>query len=121
MKKLKVFIVNPIGKPRMTQRDKWKKRKCVESYYQFKDLIVWQKGGFVFPDSGAEVIFHIAMPDSWSLLKKREHIDKPHQQTPDIDNLIKALFDALMVEDKNIWNITATKYWSGEGKIEIYY
>ena len=31
------FNVNPVAKPRMTQRDKWKKRPVVDKYYAYKD------------------------------------------------------------------------------------
>ena len=34
-----LFTVTPIGKPRMTQRDRWAKRDCVLRYYAFKDSI----------------------------------------------------------------------------------
>ena len=34
------------------------------------------------------------MPKSWSLKKKKAMNGKPHRQTADIDNLLKALIDA---------------------------
>ena len=34
-----IFRVTPIGKPRMTQRDRWKKRPPVVRYHAFKDQL----------------------------------------------------------------------------------
>ena len=44
---------------------------------------------------------------------------KPHQQKPDIDNILKGFMDCLLDEDKKVWNITANKYWmiGGQGII----
>lgn len=44
---------------------------------------------------------------------------KPHQQKPDIDNLVKSVLDALLIEDKNVYRVLAEKYWAEEGGIEI--
>jgi Holliday junction resolvase RusA-like endonuclease len=42
-----------------------------------------------------------------------------HQQTPDLDNLIKALGDAMYSDDSHIARICATKVWAEDGFIEI--
>ncbi|HHE6457291.1 TPA: RusA family crossover junction endodeoxyribonuclease, partial [Proteus mirabilis] len=34
---MKVFNIEPVPKPRMTQADKWKKRPPVLKYFAFKD------------------------------------------------------------------------------------
>ena len=46
---------------------------------------------------------------------------KLHQARPDLDNLIKAVFDGMLVEDKHIAHIEAAKFWvdSENGWIEI--
>jgi len=51
---MKTFNVTPIGKPRMTQSDRWKKRDCVVRYFNFKDEIRRQMGDFVFPNAGQQ-------------------------------------------------------------------
>lgn len=65
--------------------------------------------------------FIIRMPDSWSE-KKRVSLDgSPHQQTPDRNNLEKAVEDALWPKrDSHIWKSSASKVWGREGKIIIY-
>jgi len=41
-------------------------------------------------------------------------------QTPDLSNLLKSLEDALRKEDKEIWDVHASKRWGTEGQIRIY-
>ena len=59
------------------------------------------------------------MPQSWSNKKRDEMRHKPHQQKPDIDNLIKAVLDALLEDDCAVWMVEACKVWSDKGGIEI--
>lgn len=42
-----------------------------------------------------------------------------HQQKPDVDNMIKALMDALYAEDAHIWDLRVTKLWGESGQILI--
>jgi len=45
---------------------------------------------------------------------------KPHTQTPDLDNLIKAFKDALLKNDSAVWRYgPMTKVWDYEGSIVI--
>lgn len=69
--------------------------------------------------SGLHLYFLIPMPPSWSKKKRRDYHYFPHQQTPDIDNLVKAFLDAVMAEDKEVWDIRATKIWADQGGIII--
>jgi len=114
---MKEYPVTPIGKPRMTQRDKWKGRDCVKRYHEFKDACRLHK--VTLNLSQDHVTFILPMPKSWSA-KKRANMDgKPHQLKPDIDNLTKALFDAVMDQDCGIWDCRVTKRWGVEGKIIV--
>lgn len=74
---------------------------------------------FELPDSFA-VEFVIPMPKSWSTRQKSLMNGKPHMQTPDLSNLLKSLEDALRKEDKEIWDVHASKRWGTEGQIRIY-
>lgn len=65
-----------------------------------------------------EMNFYIAMPKSWSKKKKNLMLGKPHQQKPDLDNLIKTI-DCLCDEDEFIYQINATKKWAEYGHLEI--
>tara|TARA_R110000787_G_scaffold194120_1_gene305704 strand:+ start:18725 stop:19087 length:363 start_codon:yes stop_codon:yes gene_type:complete len=112
-----LYPVNPVSKPRQTQRDKWQKRPAVMRYRAFADECRLRK--VELPESGAWVVFHIPMPASWSKMKRAMMKGKPHQQKPDFDNLIKALSDAIHKEDSGIWDCRVTKVWAEEGAIEI--
>lgn len=114
----KTLKVNPIGKPRMTQRDRWKRRTCVQKYYEFKDSVKQQWGDEDFP-CRVGIEFVIAMPASWSKKKKRERVGEAHQQKPDIDNLLKALFDSLLADDSAIYEVSAIKIWGLKGGIVV--
>lgn len=116
-----VFAINPVPKPRMTQRDRWKKRHIVLEYYRFKDElnILAKKNNFKIPDSGMSLTFRVAVPESASKKKKKAMIGTPHQQRPDLDNFIKAFLDCLCEEDSSIWEFRAEKLWDEEGSIEV--
>lgn len=114
---MKVYHINPIGKPRMVRSDAWKKRDCVQRYWAFKDLV--KKHKISIPDSGAHIKFYIPMPVSWSKKRKGTLNGLPHRGKPDIDNLLKALMDAVFEDDSHIYNIQASKYLSYEGMIII--
>ena len=114
---MRTYKIIPVPKPRMTQRDKWKKRTPVLKYNAFKDEIRLNKVSI--PDSGSHITFVIPMPASWSKKKKREYDGKPHQQRPDKDNLEKALLDAIFTEDCRVWDSRVTKIWGEKGLIII--
>lgn len=112
-----MYFIEPCSKPRMTQGDKWKKRPVVLRYYAFKEQCRLNR--VVVPESGATVTFYISMPKSWTKKKKKEMKGEAHQQKPDIDNLIKALLDAVYDDDSCVWDIRARKVWSDQGMIII--
>ena len=109
--------IDPVPKPRMTQRDKWQKRPAVMRYREFCDQV--RLAGLMVPESGGHVVFSLAMPKSWSKKKKAAMIGQPHQGKPDVDNLAKALLDACLAEDQGVWDLRITKQWAATGSIEI--
>ena len=111
-----IYNIIPVPAPRMTRSDKWKGRHCVLRYFNFCDEV--KLNNITLPESGAHIIFTIPMPKSWSNKEKLTINGNPHKSKPDIDNLLKALLDAIFQEDKHIYNIRATKIWGYEGSIE---
>lgn len=86
----------------------------IEKYNQYKiDLLSLCKAkGFDLPAQGLCINFYIPVPKSWSAKKKRLYHGTLHQSTPDIDNLIKATFDSIVLEDKFVGHIgCVTKRW----------
>ena len=114
---VKIYPIVPVPKPRMTRSDRWKKRPAVMKYWAFKDEI--KKYGVTLPLIGAHVIFVMPMPKSWTKGKKRSLMGEYHQQTPDVDNLFKALADAIFESDADICDVRITKIWGNEGGIII--
>jgi len=111
------YQITPVSKPRMTQRDKWKKRPATTKYFAFKDEV--KRLGITVNESGDHITFIIPMPKSWSRKKMIEMDGMPHQQRPDVDNLTKALLDSIYEEDAGVWDIRTTKVWGALGKITI--
>lgn len=114
---MKIYPITPIGKPRMTQRDKWKKRPVVQRYYSFKDQVRLHK--VILNYRNQRVIFVIPMPKSWPKVKRDVFKGTEHQQKPDIDNLFKALADSIFKDDSHISDIRISKIWGDEGAIII--
>jgi len=65
------------------------------------------------------VVFYLPMPASWSKKKRAEMLGKPHKQKPDIDNLVKALLDAVFDDDSHVYEIRAVKFWDEVGSFFI--
>lgn len=114
------FAVTPCPAPRMTKADAWKQRPCVLRYRTFRDQIRTEarRLGYTLQPA-VSVTFYLPMPRSWSQRKREAMNGRPHQQRPDLDNLIKALLDALDSEDGFVWRVEAHKRWASEGQIEI--
>lgn len=112
--------LTPVGKPRMTQSDRWKQRPAVMRYRMFADELRFLAANrkFRLPDQFS-VTFHLPMPASWPKKKREAMEGTPHQQKSDLDNLIKSVCDALREDDSTIWDVSARKLWAKEGKIVI--
>lgn len=113
----RVYNITPVPKPRMTRRDKWKKRTRVLEYFAFKDEC--RLRGVELPKDSYHVIFVMPMPKSWSGKKCEQMNGQPHRARPDKDNLEKALLDALNKDDSHAWDGRVTKVWGYSGKILI--
>ncbi len=121
MKRVVVWIT-PMGKPRMTQRDKWAKRPCVMKYRAFSDELRRQVKGEDFEDAySLSWVAYLPIPKSWSKKKKEEMRGDYHRQKPDRDNIDKAILDTLFKDDSGIAIGNLTKKWDdGQGpRIEL--
>ena len=107
-----------MGKPRLTQRDKWKQRPVVMRYRAYCDELRLLMPNYELPIE-LYITFYLPMPRTWSHKKRIAHLGSYHDQTPDIDNLTKGFMDAFKSEDKHVALIHATKYWADKGAIEI--
>lgn len=110
--------IEPMGKPRMTRRDVWAEREVVLRYRAFCDQLRLSMGQYDLPDT-FDIEFFLPMPLSWNKKKREAHRGRPHQGKPDLDNLLKAVMDALRKDDASIWKVSAAKYWQDKGSITI--
>lgn len=105
-----------MGKPRMTQRDKWIKRDVVMRYRAMKDEI--RIRGVQIPDAFVAVIY-LPMPKSWPPAYKLEMNGTKHQVKPDHDNASKALSDCGRLQDQRIHDGRAIKRWAYRPRLVI--
>lgn len=122
-KRILTWEIIPVPKPRMTQRDKWLSppRKPVSQYYAFKDALkLFSLRDKYIVSNPLSLIFVMPMPSSWSKKKQEMMASTPHQQKPDLDNLVKAFKDALCTDDSYIYMYDhIRKVWGYEGSILI--
>lgn len=110
------YKITPVPKPRQTRSDRWNKRPSVMRYRAFCDEVKLKNLSLI---SGDGIKFVLPMPKSWSSKKKASMNGLPHRQTPDLDNLIKAVLDAIYNDDKHIDRLCARKVWGYDGRIVI--
>lgn len=116
---IKVLLVKPVSKPRLTQRDKWKERPPVMAYRAYCDELRLRLPNYELPVH-LGITFYLPMPPSWSARKRQEKAGTEHDQKPDIDNLLKGFMDAFKSEDKHVAIVYASKFWAESGSIELH-
>lgn len=85
----------------------------LEKYNEYKICLSAEakRMQFTFPDQGASIKFFIPMPKTWRNKKRAMYHMMLHTSKPDLDNLLKATFDSLFQEDKQIAHYEAAKFW----------
>lgn len=114
---IRLYPIDPVPAPRQVRSDAWKPSPRVLRYRAFKDELKIK--GLQIPEDFHHFVFVIAMPTSWSQRKTDEHEGRPHRQTPDRDNLEKAVLDAHFGEDCHVWNGQTTKIWGRMGMLLV--
>lgn len=112
------LVIDPFPKPRMVKSDAWNGRGCVIKYWAFKDALNELWGEKELPEQ-LGLIFTIPMPIRWTDKKKNIMNGRPHQQRPDVDNMVKSVLDCLAENDSYIWQVNAVKIWGVTGSIQI--
>lgn len=107
------YPIPPVPAPRQNVRSRFnpQKRKMIERYHAFRDLVRVLKVDI--PDSCC-LRFEMPVPKSG-----RHRVGFPHQQRPDLDNLVKGLLDAVFSEDAQVHRILAEKVWAMKGAIVV--
>lgn len=113
--------IEPMGKPRMTQRDKWAKRPAVVRFREYADRL--RAGCLGRPADPLRVSWraYFTMPESWSKKKKDAMRGQAHRSKPDRDNVDKGILDSLWENDAGIASGEIAKFWDdGRGaRLEI--
>lgn len=113
----------PMAKPRMTHRDRWKKRPIVQRWNAYKDFIrLSAPRNFRMPISDYWLIFTFKPPSSWDTQKIITQYGAPHMTRPDKDNLEKAILDIFLPnEDSMVFDGRASKLWGAKASIELWW
>jgi Holliday junction resolvase RusA-like endonuclease len=121
LKKRMKLDLTPLGKPRMTQRNKWYKPPELVRYWDYANALKLLLPHYELGTKLA-IIFYLPMPKSWSKKKCAAMDGQPHDQKPDIDNLAKGFMDAVksdINDDKRVAVLYCKKYWADKGALEI--
>lgn len=112
------YEIDPVGKVRQTQSDRFRKRPCVVRYRMFAD---WLRENGCTLEAGDSVTFIISMPMSWSDKKWQKHDGTHHTGKPDLDNLLGGLMDAVCPDgDGHLSHFgSIEKRWGEQGLIII--
>jgi len=110
----------PVGKPTMTHGDRWKIRTCVAEYRLFCDRLRLKAYGKnrKQPLAGPTRLYvHCFIADTNKQFKR----SGPHTQKPDASNILKAVEDALFLNDQVIYSASCVKDWANGSpeRIEI--
>jgi Holliday junction resolvase RusA-like endonuclease len=121
--KFTVSIV-PMGKPRMTRSDKWRKRPAVLRYFAYRAELILKSPVRLIPvePGSVTIMAYLPIPESWSIKKKTAMAGMYHRQKPDCDNILKGVVDILWPKgDQMISFKMITKKWDdGNGaRLEI--
>lgn len=103
----------PVGKPRMTARDKWFKRPCVVKYWDWaaKARASVPNGATLSLYREVHFVAYLGFPKTYSTSKRAFLTSQPHLLRGDGDNFLKAIQDSLFKEDKMIWKFSGEKRW----------
>ena len=105
-----------VPKPRMSRRDRFKPRTCVQRYRVYGDELRLRQ---VRLPRNYHVQFHFPMPESWPESVKLKMDGKPKLSKPDGSNLIKAIEDHLVPNDEVLFKGSFEKLWARKARIVI--
>ena len=115
------LFFEPMGKPRMTRKDKWAKRPVVQKYWAWKRDVQKESPFIIETPRSVYVKAFFNIPPSYSKKKAFELAGQAHRVKPDADNVLKALIDALYMDDQKVAIMHIEKWWDdGKGaRMEI--
>lgn len=118
----------PVGKarPRVTKSGHAYTPEKTRAYEQKVKLCWKQQSGERFPPGVGicvEITAYMPIPSSLSMRKQEALLGAEHLKKPDLDNIVKAILDALngcaYGDDSAIWMIAASKYYGRVPQVRI--
>jgi Holliday junction resolvase RusA-like endonuclease len=113
----------PMGKPRMTRRDKWAKRDCVARYRDWCDKVRAIVGDTL---PAAECVLELNWtayfepPKSWPKKKRIAALGTLHRVKPDASNILKGIEDCLWPDgDQALAAGEYEKRWDWHARLEV--
>ena len=118
--------IQPMGAVRTTQKQKWTDERY-KKYAAYKEHIGFMARQIIKQPTTAPILatvtFYMPIPNSWSQKKKERHEGAIHTSKPDIDNLVKGLFDSLnkiaWKDDAQVYEVHSRKLYSKTPGIEF--
>ena len=108
--------ITPQPAPRINYKATW--TKPAQRYFAYCNQLRYLYNQEL--PASLHIIFYMPMPASWSKKKRQLMLARPHRQRPDLDNLIKAVLDALdKGNDAYVYQIYASKHWAETGALII--
>lgn len=116
----KIFIpIHPMGAVRTTQKQKFVDTRA-KKYFAYKQVIaLFSKKYFKKAITGPisiEIVFYMPIPKNGKSKGKKVNIGQIHVIKPDIDNLIKGVFDSLnkiaWKDDAQVYEVHSKKVYS---------
>lgn len=119
-----IIDIEPMGAVRTTTKQKFVD-KSYQAYSKYKDSLLWLwkkaclDNGILIPNLYTGIVsieFGIEIPSA----KYKERIGNPHEQKPDLDNLLKGFLDALVPDDQKVSRMgPMQKVWAEKGYIKV--
>lgn len=113
----------PVGKPRMTRADAWKKRPAVLRYWDWsnKAKACLPKDADLSSVGIIKIRAYMAFPKTYSKNKRESLKGQPHLLRPDRGNITKGVEDSIFKNDSQLWKSDEEKRWEdGHGpRVEV--
>ena len=115
---------DPMGKPRMTRADKWKRRAPVLKYRSWADwarlCVRSQVGALPAAEKTILITFraYFTPPESWSKKRREAAIGQMKRTKPDGDNCLKML-DCFYAEDSALGDLHVIRRFDWEARLEV--
>lgn len=113
---MKFYPVIPMAKPRprVTRNGIFvgERGKSGDKWAAFKAECAVRR--VLIPSPAPILIFDMPVPSSLRKSQRAARLGRPHQQTPDTDNLVKGILDAVLENDAVVYANLAIKRWVSE-------